>query len=315
MICLVVGTPPPGTLERLAERAPEIRCLPVASASPAEIGAAPILFVWDFRWRSFDQLLPVLPSLRWIHTASAGVDHVLVPEVIERGIIVSNSAGVFEQPMAEYVLGLVLAQAKGFVATFQAQRDRRWSYRETLPVAGATMLVVGVGRIGRAVGALARAAGMRVVGVRRQPGRDRLGLDDIVGVDELKRVASAADYLVLTVALTPATRGLVDRATIDVLPPSGYVINVARAGVLDVDALVDALSDGRLAGAALDVFDDEPLPPDSRLWSVPGLLISPHMSADTIGWHERVVDVFVENARRFGDGAALATGIDPGRGY
>lgn len=315
MICLVVGTAPPGTFERLHERAPDIRCLPVASATPAEIGAAGMLFVWDFHWRSLDELLPMLPSLRWIHTASAGVDHVLVPGVIERGILVSNSAGVFEQPMAEYVLGLVLAHAKGFVATSQAQRERRWSYRETLPVAGATMVVVGVGRIGRAVGALARDAGLRVVGVRRQAGSDRLGLDDVVGVEDLRRAATGADYLVLTVALTPATHGLIDRATIGVLPPTAYVINVARAAVLDVDALVDALNAGRLAGATLDVFDDEPLPQDSPLWSTPGLLISPHMSADTVGWHERVVDVFVENARRFRVGAPLATAIDPGRGY
>jgi phosphoglycerate dehydrogenase-like enzyme len=315
MICLVVGAPPAGAMDGLDTRLPGVRCVPASSATPADMAEAEALFVWDFRWHSLDALLPMLPRLRWIQTASAGVDHLIVPTVIERGIALSNAAGVFERPMAEYVLGLVLAHAKGLLQTARAQAERSWQYRETLALRGATMVVVGVGRIGREVGLLARAVGMRVIGVRREAGEDRLGLDAVVGVDNLRDVAAEADYLVLTVALTPATRGLIGREVIAALRPSAYVINVARAAVLDLAALADALGTGAIAGAALDVFENEPLPSESPLWTVPNLLVSPHMSADACGWADRVVDVFVANAERYREGRGLVTPIDVARGY
>lgn len=315
MICLLVGTPADASIDRVRARVPRMELVAADAAPDAVLAEAEAMFVWDFRWRSLEELMPLIPRLRWIHTASAGVDHVLLPSVLQRGIVVSNSAGVFERPMAEYVLALVLAHAKGIIETANARVEHRWAYRETHRISGTTMVVVGVGRIGREVGALAHSVGMRVIGVRRQAGQEPPGFDRVVGVDDLETVAARADYLVVTAALTAATRGLVGRSVVKALPRSAYVINVARSAVVDVAAIVDGLGDGRIAGAAIDVFDEEPLPADDPLWSVPNLFISPHMSADATGWQDRVVEVFAENAERFLADRPLATLVDVARGY
>jgi phosphoglycerate dehydrogenase-like enzyme len=314
VICLVVGTMPAASFDRLRASAAGVSFL--RDDDPPEARReAEVLLVWDFRWRGLGEMLPHLPRLRWIHTASAGVEHVLLPAVVERGVTVSNSTGVFERSIAEYVLALVLAHAKGILATARAQSERRWAYRETFPVEGAAMVVVGAGRIGRAVAVMATAAGLRVTGVRRAAGPPEPGLTAVVATASLPSVLRTADFVVLTVAATSATRHLVDRTMLRCLKPSAYLINVARAAVLDMDALADALRAGRLAGAAVDVFDDEPLPDDSPLWSVPNLFVSPHMSADTVGWGDRVVDLFLANLERYRRGLSLITPVDLARGY
>ena len=314
MICLLVGVPE-AARSRLAGGAPNLRFLApdeVADGDRRQVEAA---LVWDFRFRSFDELVERFPDLRWIHTASAGVDHVLGPAVVRRGILVSNSAGVFDDAIAEYVMALVHAHAKGLLETAAAQAARRWAYRETREVAGAAMLVVGAGRIGGAVAAVATAVGMRVMGVRRIAAPPSAGFEAIVSIGELDGALASADYVVLTLAATPATVRLFDAERLARLRPSAYLVNVARASVLDTAALVDALRSGRLAGAALDVHDEEPLPADSPLWSAPNLFISPHMAGDTVGWDLRVVEGFLENLRRFRAGEPLATPVDPARGY
>jgi phosphoglycerate dehydrogenase-like enzyme len=315
MICIVVGDMTSAGLDRLRVSEPEVRFVCTEDASPAALGGAEVLFVWDFRSRELDQILPRLPNLRWIHTASAGVDHVLSPSVVERGLTVSNSSGVFERPIAEYVLAIILAHAKGLLATAAAQSERRWAYRETPPMEGAEMVVVGAGKIGRAVAAAASSIGVRVTGVRQVAGPAEPGLVAVVAVSSLPTVLRTADYVVVTVAATERTRNLVDREVLGYLKPTAYLVNVSRGSVLDTEALVDALRGDRLAGAALDVFDDEPLQDDSPLWSVPNLFVSPHMSGDTVGWDERVVDLFLENLRWYRSGEQPANQIDLARGY
>jgi phosphoglycerate dehydrogenase-like enzyme len=312
---LLVGQP--GERARSALHALETdrlaSCVDVAAADRALRARAEVLFIWDFRWRSLDSLLPELPALRWIHLASAGVDHVLEPGLQLAGITVTNSGGVFDRPIAEYVLGLILAHAKGLVATIEAQRERRWAYRETLDVSGRLVVVVGLGRVGRAVGELARAAGLRVVGVRSQAAP--VPRIDVVPREGLLEALHDADYVVVTAALTPETHGLIDRRAIASMKPSAFLINVARGPIVDTTALLDALGNGRIAGAALDVFETEPLPPDSPLWSAPNLLVSPHMAGDSDGWDSRVVELFGENVRRYLRGEPLRNVVDPARGY
>jgi phosphoglycerate dehydrogenase-like enzyme len=250
----------------------------------------------------------------WVHTASAGVDHVLFPELVSRGTIVTNSAGIFERSIAEYVLGLILLHAKGFRVTLAAQEEHRWAYRESADIVDKHLLVVGLGRVGRAVASLAVAVGMHVEGVRRSPGPDPL----VAAVHPVSRLADAvrdADYVAVTVARTPQTRHLLDAAILSSIKPGAYLINVSRGDILDTDALGLALRSGQLAGAALDVFESEPLLPSDPLWDTPNLLVSPHMAGDSAGWAERVVDTFAENGRRFRAGLPLLNSVDPGRGY
>lgn len=305
-----------GHLERAARSAlpprDEAVCVDLGAAGTAQFERVEVLFVWDFRWRGLEALLPRMASLRWIHAASAGVDHLLIPAVRDRRIAITNSAGVFERPIAEYVLALVLARAKGLHETILAQRERRWAYRRTDEIRGKTMLVVGLGRIGTAVASLAQAAGMDVIGVRRTTGN---GPVRTLPPHRLHDALALADYVVLAAALTPETRHMIGRAALSAMKSTAYLINVARGALVDGDALVDALARGTIAGAALDVFDDEPLPEESPLWTAPGLLVSPHMSGDAEDWDSRVVELFAQNLRRYRAGEELTNVLDVSRGY
>jgi phosphoglycerate dehydrogenase-like enzyme len=309
----VVGNPGERGWRSLGSLGEIAHCVDILKTDSTELAEAEALLVWDFRWKSLDALLPEVPLVRWIHTASAGVEHVLVEAVKQGRIVLTNSAGVFDQPIAEYVLGLVLAHSKGLIETALAQRDHRWAYRQTLNIHGRVLLIVGLGRIGRTVGQLAAAAGMRVIGVTSRGAR-------VEGVETVDRDALAgalgeADYVVITAALTPETLRMIDTRTLALMKRSAYLINVARGQILDTDALVEALSRGAISGAALDVFDQEPLPSDSPLWSVPNLLVSPHMSGDSEDFDLKAIELFIANVHRFVQGEPLLNVVDPGRGY
>lgn len=309
----LVGEPTRSARKALARLPPAVSILDTRTVAPDDLAAAEAVLIWDFRWRSVGSLLQEMPGLRWIHTASAGVDHILSPVIRDAGIVVSNSAGIFDRPIGEYVLALVLAHAKGLVKTIDAQRERRWVYRETRGIDGSVMAVVGLGRVGRAVAELASAAGMVVIGVSNTA--SRVAGIDVVPHHQMTDALKQADYVVVTTALTPDTLGLIGRAEIAAMKPSAYLINVARGPIVDTDALVDALNRETIAGAALDVFDEEPLPADSPLWGVPSLLVSPHMAGDADGWDVQIVALFAENVRRFLAEQPLLNVVDHARGY
>jgi phosphoglycerate dehydrogenase-like enzyme len=263
-----------------------------------------VLLVWDFlsdavreAWHAVDD------SLKWVHTASAGVDRLTFPGLLESDVTLTNSRGVFDRPMAEYVLGLVIAMAKDLPGTLAAQARREWRHRETEPVTGRRVVVVGGGPIGRAIAELLGAVGMDVTLV----GRREFG--------DLPRLLPSAEWLVLAAPLTDATRGMLDAETIALLPPTARVINVGRGALVVEPDLVAALQEGRLAGAALDVFATEPLPADSPLWTLPGVIVSPHMSGDLIGWREQLVEVFRDNLARYVAGEPLRNVVDKTLGY
>jgi phosphoglycerate dehydrogenase-like enzyme len=268
-----------------------------------------VLLVWDFTSDAVRHSWPAADALRWVHTASAGVDRLIFPELIDSPVVLTNSRGVFDAPMAEYVLGLVLAMAKDLPATVAAQLRREWRHRESERVAGTCAVVVGGGPIGRAIARLLAAVGMRVelVGRRASEGVHAAGA--------LPELLPRADWLVLAAPLTEATRGMLDAAALAALRPSARVINVGRGALVVEPDLVDALRGGRLAGAALDVFAREPLPPDSPLWELPGVIVSPHMSGDVLGWREELVEVFADNLARYRAGEPLRNVVDKTLGY
>ena len=314
VVVIVIGEPGRRAWGRLRDLAPRILCVRADEADATVMERADAVFAWDFRSGSLRELWPRLPHVAWVHAASAGVDHLPLPELVERATIVTNSAGVFDRSIAEYVLGLILLHAKGFDRTLAAQAERRWAYRETSDVLDKRLLVVGLGRIGRTVARLASAVGLHVEAVRRDGGSD----PDVAAVhpaSALADVVGDADFVAITVARTPETHHLVDARVLAAMKPEAYLVNVARGDVVDTDALATALRSGRLAGAALDVFETEPLPPGDPLWDTPNLLVSPHMCGDATGWEDRVIDVFIENARRFLAGMPLRNQVDLRRGY
>ncbi|MCW0216179.1 MAG: D-2-hydroxyacid dehydrogenase [Pseudonocardia sp.] len=307
VIAVLTGDTPPIGLEERADGA-EIRFASGATLADALPGAD-VLLTWDFLSPAVPGAWHAADSVRWVHTASAGVDKVTFPELITSDAVLTNSRGVFDRPMAEYVLGCVLAFAKDLPGTLALQSRTQWRHRETEGVAGKRATVVGSGPIGHAIADLLRAVGLRVELVGRR------AADGVHAFDTLGGLLPATDYLVLAAPLTDATRGLLDTAALDALPDSARVINVGRGGLVVEQDLVDALTGGRIAGAALDVFETEPLPDDSPLWGMANVIVSPHMSGDVLGWRDMLLDLFCDNLTRYRAGEPLRNVVDKSLGY
>jgi len=295
----------PGARSRLA----------TADELPSALPGADVLLVWDFLSDAVRPAWAAANALRWVHTASAGVDRLAFPALLASDVVLTNSRGVFDLPMAEYVLGLVLAIAKDLPGTVTRQSQRVWQHRETERVAGRIAVVVGSGPIGRAIGRHLGAVGMGVelVGRTERAGDPHFGMVHAAGA--LHGLLPRADYLVLAAPLTEQTRGLVDAAALDALKPGARIVNVSRGALVVTDDLVAALRSGRLSGAALDVFDTEPLPADSPLWELPGVIVSPHMSGDVLGWRDELAALFVDNLTRYRSGRPLRNVVNKDRGY
>ncbi|MFF7763788.1 D-2-hydroxyacid dehydrogenase [Streptomyces griseorubiginosus] len=271
---------------------------------------ADVLLVWDFTSTAVRDAWPGEgPRPRWVHTASAGVDHLMCPELADSDTVVTNARGVFDQPIAEYVAALVLTMAKDLPRTLELQREGVWRHRESQRVAGTRACVVGSGPIGRAIVAALKALGITTALVGR---RSRTGIH---GPDDLGRLMARADWVIAAAPLTDETRGMFDARRFGMMQPSARFINIGRGQLVVEQALVEALTKRWIAGAALDVFETEPLPPDSPLWHVPGLIVSPHMSGDTVGWRDELSAQFVEMYERWEAGRSLTNVVDKQRGY
>ncbi|MBO0829932.1 MAG: D-2-hydroxyacid dehydrogenase [Streptosporangiales bacterium] len=286
-----------------------------AAELPRALPGTDVLFMWDFLSTALRDAGPYADRLRWIHQAGAGVDRVLVPWVVDGDVTVTNSRGVFDRSIAEYVLGLVLAFAKDLPHTLALQRGHTWRHRETEMVHGRSALVVGAGPIGRMIARLLRGVGMEVSGV----GRTARAADDdfgaVLAASDLHEALPDADYVVVAAPLTDDTRGMFDAAAFAAMRPTARFVNIGRGEIVVEPDLVAALRSGRLAGAALDVFEREPLPEESPLWDMPNVVVSPHMSADFIGWLDVLADVFVDNFKRWHAGEPLRNVVDKQLGY
>jgi phosphoglycerate dehydrogenase-like enzyme len=253
--------------------------------------------------------------LRWIHVAAAGIDTLLFDELRDSDVIVTNARDVFNRPIAEYVLGELLADAKRLRESHDLQRERVWRHRETRSLDGSHALVIGAGGIGREIARLLKGVGVRVTGAGRTARGGDQDFDRIAASSELAPHLGDVDYLINAAPLTAATSGLIDARLLAALPEHAYLVNVGRGETVVEAALVEAIRARRLRGACLDVFVTEPLPPDSPLWSLDGVTLSPHMSGDVLGWRDRLERQFIDLADRFLDGRPLYNVIDKRLGF
>ncbi|MFJ2603551.1 D-2-hydroxyacid dehydrogenase [Streptomyces sp. NPDC091279] len=305
---LVLDAEPLPRLDSLAGRA---RIEHTDAASLADrLPCADALLVWDFTSRAVRAAWPGDgPRPRWVHTASAGVDHLMCPELAGSDTVVTNARGVFDQPIAEYVAALVLAMAKDLPRTLDLQRERTWRHRESQRVGGTRACVVGSGPIGRAVARTLTALGITVALV------GRTAQDGVHGPEELDELIARADWVIAAAPLTEQTRGMFDARRFALMRPSARFVNVGRGALVVEDDLAEALGSGSIAGAALDTFVNEPLEQGSSLWGLPGLIVSPHMSGDVVGWRDELGSQFVELYGRWEAGKPLVNVVDKKRGY
>jgi phosphoglycerate dehydrogenase-like enzyme len=262
--------------------------------------------------------------LRWIHSAAAGVGSLLFPELAASHVVLTNSAGVHAVPMAEHVLGGLLFILRQFDVAVAQQRTRTW---DRDPFVGGESrirelgecraLIIGAGGIGTEIARRLSALGVRCIGIRRRPERGiPEGFEAVFGIEALDSMLPSADILIVAAPATGATRGLVTAARLDHLPEGAIVVNVARGSLLDERALTERLRDGRVFGAVLDVFEREPLPSDSDLWSVPRLLLTPHVSATSPrGYWRRELELLTDNWARFATGRPMRNVVDKLAGY
>jgi len=278
---------------------------------------------------AFDRILARAPRLTWVHSATSGVERALTPAALERGVVVTNARGVFSQPIAEYVLMMILAVSRRLPQLLELQRERTWQPLEGTELHDVTVGIVGLGSIGRAVATLAKGFGCRVVAVRRHadsgsssperdPARDPLGeiaLDRVGGPETLPELLAESDFIVLAAPLTPETDEMINAETLAMVKPGAWLINVARGRLIDERALLRALRDGELGGAVLDTFRDEPLPPMSSFYDLPNVIVTPHTSWSSGRVLDRSVELFCDNLRRFAVGETLLNVVDPSAGY
>jgi phosphoglycerate dehydrogenase-like enzyme len=258
------------------------------------------------------ELLRKATRLRWVHMFSAGVETALTPELRAGSVILTNSRGAHGIPIAEHVMGMILAHERALPFLWANQARREWKRPAAREIWGRTIGILGLGGIGREIALRAGAFGLRVLAVRRTAGAQTPpdGVAGLFGPDQLPSFLAELDYLVVAVPLTSATRGMIGRRELAVMKPDALIVNVARGLVIDEEALIAALRAGEIRGALLDVFCREPLPPESPLWDLPNVMISPHSSAVSDRTVDRCMDIFLDNLERFLGGRPLTRVVD-----
>jgi len=310
----------PLVAETLRQRWPEMRVAhaPTFTELPPELPDTDI-FVGSFL---LPKHLQIAKKLKWIHSTSAGVGQLAYPELIASGIAVTNASGVFSIPMAEHTIGVMLAMARNFPDTVRQQDQKLWSQQllwdkpqHLTELYGATLLIVGFGSIGREIAVRAAALGMRVIGVTRSGKGDATHASKIISAESLDEMLPEADYVVLAVPETGETKQLFNRERLARMKRGARLINLGRGSAIDEDALVRALASGRLGGAALDVTEKEPLPPESALWTAPNLFITPHTSAVSGRLWQRETELVVRLLEEWFSGKELSNRVDLTKGY
>ena len=320
-----------GDLERIRAAAPGARIvtLSVEGLADEPVDDVEALLHGWLSADAFDRLLARAPRLAWVHSASAGVERALTPAARERGIVITNARGVFSRPIAEYVMMMILAVRRKLPGLLELQRERTWQPLEGGELRDVTVGIVGLGSIGRAVGALATAFGCRVIATRRRPDapasagdgeHDELSfgesmLERVGGPETLPALLAESDFVVLAAPLTSETENMIDAETLAAMKPGAWLINVARGRLVDERALLRALRDGPMGGAILDTFRDEPLQPTSPFYDLPNVIVTPHTSWSSSRVLDRSVELFCENLRRFATGEPLLNVVDPRQGY
>lgn len=272
----------------------------------------------------FDQQNPFdlahrAPLLRWIQATSSGVGQFIWKSGLDKtNITVTNAAGVHAVPLAEYVIMTMLIFTRRFLVAMRHQQLRRWERFTTPELTDKVVVVIGLGRVGREVATRAKAFGMTVIGTKRDihlTDAERLSIDEVFPATELKHALARADFVVLAVPQTRETENLLGKAEFGAMKRSAVVINIARGAVVDEGAMIDAIESGKIAGAALDVFETEPLPDESPLWRLPNVLVTSHCMSNSERENGRITSLFCTNLRRFLDDQPLINVVDKDRGY
>lgn len=314
-------TAPDWLAPRLRDAFPDVRFTqlpgPRYEGIEREIADADACIAWSIRPEQFAHA----KKLKWIHSPAAAVHQLMFPELVQSDVVVTNARGVHGPVVAEHALALVMALAKKLPQAMHFQAERAWAQQAIweqeptiLEVQGAHAVIIGFGSIGSEFTRRARAIGMRVTAVRENPERGG-DADKVVGLDQLDDALASADFAVLAAPLTQATKHIINRDRIARMKDSAYLVNVSRGPLIDDEALIAALEAGTIAGAALDVFVEEPLSKDSPYWALPNVLVTPHSAAVTTKLWDRHFDQISDNLGRFLRGEQLQGVVDKRKGY
>jgi len=294
-----------------------VRIGKTADAFGDAIADARVLFNWTGSKPEVHRVMERAPKLEWIHAMYAGLDRSLFPELIESPIPLTNGSGVFSQSLGEFVILGILYFAKDVPRRTQAKAEHRWDVFDTVEISKQTVGIVAHGDIGRAVARRAKALDMRVLALRRDPS-PRAGdehVDRVYAAADLHAMLPECDYVAVTAPLTPETTGMIGKREFELMKPSAVILNVGRGPVINESAMIDALRTKRIRGAALDVFDVEPLPADSPFWSLDNVLMTAHCADHVEGWVESAVVFFIEQFARWRNGEPLRNVVDKRAGY
>ena len=279
---------------------------------------ATVLFNWSGSLPPFRKVFGMCPNLRWVHSLSAGLDKALFPELLQSPVPLTNGSGVFSASLGEFALAAILYFAKDFRRMIRNQQAGVWEPFDVMPVSGHTAGIIGYGDIGRAIAARVRPLGMTVLAVKRHVSPS-LAADPLVqqvyGPKRRFEMLSRCDYVVVAAPLTAETRGMIGEPEFAAMKSTAVVINVGRGPVIEEKALVRALSNGRIKGAALDVFDQEPLPQGHPFYQLENVLLSPHCADHTPDWLDNAMRFFVAQFERFRKGQPLLNVVDKKLGY
>lgn len=308
------GEPEPLGIDAVRARA-EVRFAYDTASLEATLPGTDVLLVTDFRTEALAAAWPKADKLQWIHAASTGVDALMFPALVDGPVIVSNASGTFDHAIAEYVLCTVLMFAKDFPRSIRLQLQHQWQHRSTERVDGKRVLVVGAGSIGRKIAQMLNAVGMEVHGIART---ERAHDPDFVTVrshTELHAELAHADYVVIAAPLTPQTNGIFDSTAFKAMRSSARLINIGRGPIVNTTDLVTALRDGQIAGAGLDVFEQEPLPESHPLWDMDNVIMTAHMAGDAVGWEQALTDQFIDNFDGWLTGKDIFNQVNKKLGY
>ena len=302
---------------KLANAPAGLQIVPIASSDgvlPEMNDAEIFLYHYSLKPDIIPRLIRALPALRWIHSVSAGVDHLLCHELVESSIVFTNSAGAHAPSIAESAMGMLLFVVKHLGEHWDAQKVHRWQKTQNKELCGKTIGIIGLGHVGLELARRAKAFGMRVVATKRRP-NPVADVDQVWRPEDLSHLLAEADYVVMCAALTEETRGMIGEVELRQMKATAYFVNIARGALVLEDPLLRALRERWIAGACLDVFTQEPLLPENPFWDLPNVFITPHNSATTPQLMGRALDIFVENLKRYQEGERLMKVVDKKRGY
>jgi D-2-hydroxyacid dehydrogenase (NADP+) len=312
--------PPAEVAVQVRKHWPEMRVLhlPTYDGMEAELPDVGIFVGYSLRPRQF----LLAKKLKWIHSTAAGVGQLMFPALKASSVVVTNASGIHSVPMAEHILGTLVALARHFPDCVRYQAARRWAQQEIWDkplrpreLAGQTLLIIGFGAIGRELARRVRPLGMQIWAMTRSGTGDASLADRVLPVAQLNDVIHQADYVVLAAPETPETHHMIGAKQLAAMKPTAYLINVARGTLVDEAALIEALEKRAIAGAALDVTSEEPLPAESPLWGLENVFITPHMSAASEYLWDRQTDLLLQNLERWFSGRELINRVDLQRGY